>query len=76
MKTCQRAIDSIVRYVVRVQDIANALKISYSKANNLSAQMEDIGVLKQITPGRRNRKFSYHEYVQILLEGTEPIPRA
>ena len=62
--------------VVRVQDIANALKISYSKANNLAAQMEDIGVLKQITPGRRNRKFSYHEYVQILSEGTEPIPRA
>ncbi len=62
--------------VVRVQDIEKALKISYSKANNLAAQMEDIGVLKQITPGRRNRKFSYHEYVQILSEGTEPIPRA
>lgn len=61
--------------VVRVQDIEKALKISYSKANNLAADMEKLGVLKQITAGRRNRKFIYNEYVQILSEGTEPVPR-
>ena len=61
--------------VVRVGDIEKALKISYSKANNLVADMEKLGVLKQITVGRRNRKFKYNEYVQILSEGTEPIPR-
>jgi len=60
--------------VVRVQDIETALKISYSKANNLAADMERLGILKQITPGRRNRKFKYNDYVQILSEGTEPIP--
>jgi Fic family protein len=60
--------------VVRVQDIEKALKISYSKANNLAADMEQLGILKQITPGRRNRKFKYDQYVQILSEGTEPIP--
>ena len=60
--------------VVRVQDIETALKISYSKANNLAADMERLGILKQITPGRRNRKFKYDDYVQILSEGTEPIP--
>lgn len=61
--------------VVRVGDIEKALKISYSKANNLAADMEKLGVLKQITLGRRNRKFKYNEYVQILSEGTEPVPR-
>lgn len=61
--------------VVRVGDIEKALKISYSKANNLVADMEKLEVLKQITPGRRNRKFIYNEYVQILSEGTEPVPR-
>ncbi len=61
--------------VVRVQDIEKALKISYSKANNLAADMEKLSVLKQITAGRRNRKFIYNEYVQILSEGTEPVPR-
>lgn len=61
--------------VVRVQDIEKVLKISYSKANNLAADMEKLGILKQITAGRRNRKFKYNEYVQILSEGTEPVPR-
>lgn len=60
--------------VVRVSDIEKVLKISYSKANNLAADMEKLGVLKQITVGRRNRKFKYNEYVQILSEGTEPVP--
>ena len=60
--------------VVRVNDIEKVLKISYSKANTLVADMEKFGVLKQITAGRRNRKFIYNEYVQTLSEGTEPIP--
>jgi len=60
--------------VVRVSDMEKVLKISYSKANNLAAAMERLGVLKQITVGRRNRKFKYNEYVQILSEGTEPVP--
>lgn len=61
--------------VVRVNDIEKVLKISYSKANTLVADMEKFGVLKQITTGRRNRKFIYNEYVQILAEGTDPVPR-
>lgn len=61
--------------VVRVGDIEKSLKISYSKANNLAAEMEQLAVLKQITAGRRNRKFVYNEYVQIFSEGTEPVLR-
>lgn len=59
--------------VVRVGDIQKTLKISYSKANTMAAVMEQLGVLKQITSGRRNRKFTYNEYIQILSEGTEPV---
>ncbi len=58
--------------VVRVKDVEEKLKISYSKANNLIAEMEAAGIMKQITEGRRNRKFIYREYVDILSEGTEP----
>ena len=61
--------------VTRVKDIEKAIRISTSKANSLAAEMEKLGVLKQITEGRRNRKFIYNEYVQILSEGTEPVPR-
>ena len=58
--------------VVRVKDVEEKLKISYSKANNLLAELETLGIMKQITEGRRNRKFIYREYVDILSEGTAP----
>jgi Fic family protein len=58
--------------VVRVKDVEEKLKISYSKANNLLSEMETLGIMKQITAGRRNRKFIYREYVDILSEGTAP----
>ncbi len=58
--------------VVRVRDVEEKLKISYSKANNLLSEMETLGIMKQITEGRRNRKFIYREYIDILSEGTAP----
>ncbi len=58
--------------VVRVRDVEEKLKISYSKANNLLSEMETQGIMKQITEGRRNRKFIYREYIDILSEGTAP----
>ena len=58
--------------VVRVKDVEEKLKISYSKANNLIAEMEKLDIMKQITEGKRNRKFIYREYVDILSEGTTP----
>ena len=59
--------------VVRVRDIEQRIKVSYSKANNIIREFEHIGILKQITKGRRNRKFIYEQYINILSEGTEPL---
>lgn len=61
--------------VIKVNDVEKALNVSYSKANNLIAEMEELGIVRQITEGRRNRKFMYQEYVNILSEGTEPLVR-
>jgi Fic family protein len=58
--------------VVRVKDVKEKLKISYSTANNLLAELEALGIMQQITKGRRNRKFIYREYVDILSEGSAP----
>lgn len=57
--------------VVMVKDVMKALAISYGKANNLIATFETAGLLKQISQGRRNRKFAYKAYIDILAEGTE-----
>jgi Fic family protein len=58
--------------VMRVKDVEKALGVSFSKANNLIAELEALKILKQITAGKRNRKFIYDRYVNILAEGTEP----
>lgn len=68
---------SLLRYlmeqpVVRVNDIKENIKVSYSKANNIIREFEQMGILKQISKGRRNRKFIYEQYINILSEGTEP----
>lgn len=57
--------------VVMVQDVANIAGVSYNKANALIAACEELGILRQISKGRRNRRFVYEEYVNILSEGTE-----
>lgn len=57
--------------VVMVKDVEQALAISYSKANTVIAAFEKATILKQISQGRRNRKFAYQDYIDILAEGTE-----
>jgi Fic family protein len=57
--------------VVTVNDVARLVGISYSKANNLIALCEELGILQQLNRGRRNRRFGYREYIAILSEGTE-----
>ena len=57
--------------VVRVKDVQKALSISYNNANALITGAQKLGILEQISSGRRNRKFQYREYIAILAEGTE-----
>jgi cell filamentation protein, protein adenylyltransferase len=60
--------------VVMVNDVARMVGVSYTKANSLIAACEDLGILRQIGAGKRNRKFIYNDYVGILSEGTELSP--
>ena len=57
--------------VVMVNDAARIVGVSYTKANTLIAACEDLGILRQRGTGKRNRRFIYHTYVEILSEGTE-----
>jgi len=60
--------------VVTANDVARMVGVSYTKANSLIAACEDLGILRQIGTGKRNRKFIYNDYVGILSEGTELNP--
>lgn len=57
--------------VVLVKDIEHKLAISFGTANKLIALAEELAILQQISQGKRNRKFIYKPYVDILAEGTE-----
>lgn len=57
--------------VVLVKDIKHKLAISFGTANKLIALAEQLAILQQISQGKRNRKFIYKPYVDILAEGTE-----
>lgn len=57
--------------VVMTNDVARMVGVSYTKANSLIAVCEELGILRQIGTGRRNRKFIYNDYLGILSEGTE-----
>jgi len=50
--------------------LARMVGVSYTKANSLITVCEDLGILRQIDTGKRNRKFIYNDYVEILSEGT------
>lgn len=57
--------------VVQVKDIEQALAVSFGTANKIIALAESLGIVQQISQGKRNRKYIYKQYVDILAEGTE-----
>jgi Fic family protein len=57
--------------VVMAKDVAKRVGVSYTKANSLIGTCERLGILRQISKGKRNRRFVYQDYVDILAEGTE-----
>jgi Fic family protein len=50
-----------------------ALKLSKPTVHAAFAQLEKLGLLREITGGARNRVFAYRDYLAILSEGTEPL---
>jgi len=37
------------------------------------ARLIELGIVKEVTGGRRNRVFSYSQYLGVLSEGGEPL---
>lgn len=56
---------------VSVNDIAKGFKISFQTASTLVAQFEKAGILKEITGRKRDKRYIYADYLNILSEGTK-----
>jgi len=58
--------------MVSVKTAAQALGVSNPLANRLIAHFQEVGLLSQITPGRRNRVFAYAPYLDLFLDEASP----
>ena len=56
---------------VSVHDIATSFDISFQAASTLIAQLENAGILFEITGRKRDRRYLYKDYLNILAEGTK-----
>ncbi|MEF9437314.1 MAG: Fic family protein, partial [Candidatus Mariimomonas ferrooxydans] len=56
---------------VAVRTIAETFDISFQAASTLVLQLERVGILKEITGRKRDKRYVYTEYLNILSEGTK-----
>lgn len=56
-----------------IHDLTEHLQLSYPTAQALVKQFVDLGMLKEITGKKRDRRYSYWEYLDYLSEGTNPF---
>jgi len=56
---------------ISVKDMAKAFGISYQTSSTLISQLENSGILREITGRKRDRRYIYDEYMNILVEGTK-----
>jgi Fic family protein len=54
------------RPLVNVNLVRDELGLSFATANNLVAQFEGAGILREVTGGRRRRVFRYDAYIALL----------
>ncbi len=57
--------------IIQINDLEQHLQKSRGTATKIVNMAEQLGIIGQISAGRRNRKYAYSEYVAILSEGTE-----
>jgi Fic family protein len=62
------------RPIASIGSMSKALKLSVPTVTAALQHLADIGIVREITGGRRNRVFSYPRYLAMLEAGTEPIP--
>jgi cell filamentation protein, protein adenylyltransferase len=66
--------DRAVREVVlRIPETAEQLPVSEPTVSTAIGHLERAGILRELTGRPRNKIFAYHEYLEILSEGTEPL---
>jgi Fic family protein len=64
---------AVKEVVLRIPDTAGRLPVSEPTVATAIANLERIGILRELTGRPRNKIFAYDGYLAILSEGTEPL---
>ena len=59
------------RPITNSQNLQEATGLVPATINKALERLEEMGVVRELTGGKRNRLYSYAEYLKILNEGTE-----
>jgi ribosomal protein S25 len=54
-----------------VNQVCQQTNLSFPAAAKAIQRLESSGIVREVTGQRRNRVFVYHDYLNILNEGTE-----
>lgn len=59
--------------LVSINNVQEKFNISHQAASNLINEFERIGILKETTGKKRDKRFLYKKYLTILAQGTTPL---
>lgn len=62
------------RPIVTVNRVREATQVSYANANNLVKQLSDLGLLRETTGHKRNRRFAYDPYLALFRDAEVDTP--
>lgn len=62
------------RPIVSIDAVSKGISISVPTVSKVLGQLEDLGIVRELTGKRRHRLFSYASYFSLLDRGTEPLP--
>ena len=61
------------RPITTLSDVRQRTNLSFPTATKGMGKLMKLGIVKELTGGRRNRVFAYDRYLALLNEGTEPL---
>ena len=63
------------RPILTIAKAAELSATTFPTASGALANLESLGLIKEISGRRRGRIYAYQAYLDILNEGAEPLPR-
>ncbi len=61
--------------ILSIQGASAHAEVTFPTASSALEQLKELGIMREITGKARGRLFAYTRYLDLLSEGTEPLPK-